>query len=342
MLSMVYPDHQWLPWRFKYVPKGIWREPNNRKEFIEWCADQLGITSLDQWYKINSTEFAEKCGSSMFNYYSRSYFGMLKDMYPQHEWDEDLFAIKPRTVRYMKALKSPRTFTIKLAQKYNLKQFEGWYQLKKQSFVSSGLFQKNQTMYEFLQQHFPEHEWLPFCFPVVPIRFWKDPEICRKWVKYLEDILDIKDLSDWKHVSRMTMEKYHGDRPLKKYGGKLAILAMVYPEHQFQSTKLNATQKHLFDIVEKYFHGQKVLMEARPKELKFQGSKWPLQLDIYLPDLRLAFEYQGEQHFRVNQMYKRQQLDVQQQKDEEKRKICKENNITLIEVPYWWNRGTNR
>ena len=31
----------------------------------------------------------------------------------------------------------------------------------------------------------------------------------------------------------------------------------------------------------------------------------------------------------------------QRERDEEKRKACKENEITLIEVPYWWNKETS-
>jgi hypothetical protein len=60
-----------------------------------------------------------------------------------------------------------------------------------------------------------------------------------------------------------------------------------------------------------------------------------VELDIYLPQIKLAFEYQGEQHF----------YDIhflgskwsQQQRDNEKKQLCIENGITLIEVPYWWD-----
>ena len=31
--------------------------------------------------------------------------------------------------------------------------------------------------------------------------------------------------------------------------------------------------------------------------------------------------------------------EAQQQRDEEKREACKQRNITLIEVPYWWDRS---
>lgn len=58
-------------------------------------------------------------------------------------------------------------------------------------------------------------------------------------------------------------------------------------------------------------------------------------LDIYIPDLRIGIEYQGEQHYRVvdffggeESFHKRQELD------ERKRKLCIENNVKLIEWKY--------
>ncbi len=54
----------------------------------------------------------------------------------------------------------------------------------------------------------------------------------------------------------------------------------------------------------------------------------------------MAFEYQGEHHFR-DIYHLGLPWHQQKQKDERKRKLCKENEITLIEIPYWWNKETS-
>src|SRR5437763_319392 len=61
-----------------------------------------------------------------------------------------------------------------------------------------------------------------------------------------------------------------------------------------------------------------------------------MELDVFVPDYSLAFEYQGQQHY-----YDAYELGPQwayQARDEEKREACRDKNITLIEIPYWWDQ----
>ena len=67
-----------------------------------------------------------------------------------------------------------------------------------------------------------------------------------------------------------------------------------------------------------------------------------MELDVFLPERNLAFEYQGRQHYEefwqsnttmpINDNWK----DISR-RDKEKKVACKANGIRLIEVPYTWN-----
>ena len=60
-----------------------------------------------------------------------------------------------------------------------------------------------------------------------------------------------------------------------------------------------------------------------------------MQLDVFVPRYSLAFEYQGQQHYdEVRLLGPR---EIYQQRDEEKRKACREKEITLVEIPFWWD-----
>ena len=57
-----------------------------------------------------------------------------------------------------------------------------------------------------------------------------------------------------------------------------------------------------------------------------------IELDILIPSLLLAFEYQGEQHYKDHFFGK---INQRNQIDQEKKLICNQIGITLIEIPYW-------
>jgi hypothetical protein len=71
-----------------------------------------------------------------------------------------------------------------------------------------------------------------------------------------------------------------------------------------------------------------------PKVVHSTG--FPIELDIFIEDLKLAIEYQGAQHYKP--LYWASDFTSQTMKDSEKKIICKKHGITLIEVPYWWDR----
>ena len=66
-----------------------------------------------------------------------------------------------------------------------------------------------------------------------------------------------------------------------------------------------------------------------------EGMERPLELDVFFPKELLAFEYQGEHHY--FDVYVLGDSWNQKQRDQEKRELCLQNGITLIDVPYWWN-----
>ncbi|KKL80946.1 hypothetical protein LCGC14_1999660 [marine sediment metagenome] len=61
-----------------------------------------------------------------------------------------------------------------------------------------------------------------------------------------------------------------------------------------------------------------------------------MHLDGFNEDLKLAFEYHGIQHFEFNPHFHNKNETFKQSKkdDEDKRNLCKLNDIVLIEVPY--------
>lgn len=61
-----------------------------------------------------------------------------------------------------------------------------------------------------------------------------------------------------------------------------------------------------------------------------------LFFDFYLPEYNICIEYNGEQHYKpINYFGGEDKFKIQQKRDNIKRKYCINNNILLIEIPYY-------
>lgn len=89
------------------------------------------------------------------------------------------------------------------------------------------------------------------------------------------------------------------------------------------------TETLLYSIIKNIFPTTTIIRHHRPEWLN------RLELDVFLPDLNLAFEYQGQQHFHpVDAWGGKTKLLELVERDKLKRTLCQSNNITLIEIDY--------
>lgn len=89
------------------------------------------------------------------------------------------------------------------------------------------------------------------------------------------------------------------------------------------------TQTFLANCVTAVLPGHEVLKEASPDWLR------PQRLDIYVPSVALAIEYQGEQHYAaIDHWGGEQGLADRQQMDARKRDACQRAGVVLIEWRY--------
>lgn len=70
-------------------------------------------------------------------------------------------------------------------------------------------------------------------------------------------------------------------------------------------------------------------------DLKYKNS---LHFDFWLPQYRVAIEYDGKQHYKSIEFFdKNEPLEVRQERDKIKNQYCKDNGINLIRIPYTYN-----
>jgi hypothetical protein len=88
-------------------------------------------------------------------------------------------------------------------------------------------------------------------------------------------------------------------------------------------------------VLQKIFN--KPFNSVRPDFLRnpVTGNNHNLELDCYDPELKLAVEYNGEQHYKYIPYFHKNKEAFHNQKyrDLIKRQMCRDNGVHLIEVP---------
>ena len=107
-------------------------------------------------------------------------------------------------------------------------------------------------------------------------------------------------------------------------------------ERKQENRKIILLEKRVFRQEEKLL---KILQEIFSDEyIKRHDRKVlkGLELDFLLREIRLAFEYDGEQHFdkKLCEEVFKSDFDALQKRDRKKDKLCKKKNITLIRIKY--------
>ncbi len=71
-------------------------------------------------------------------------------------------------------------------------------------------------------------------------------------------------------------------------------------------------------------------------------EKYPLRFDFYIVDYNLCIEYHGEQHYKpvrfsysISEKQSFENLKNQKARDKTKEKYCRDNDISLLVIPYW-------
>jgi hypothetical protein len=48
----MFPEYEWLPWKFSHSAKHFWEDVRNQRRFMEWAAKQLNIKGQSDWYNV--------------------------------------------------------------------------------------------------------------------------------------------------------------------------------------------------------------------------------------------------------------------------------------------------
>jgi hypothetical protein len=136
--------------------------------------------------------------------------------------------------------------------------------------------------------------------------------------------------------------EFVGVKPLQtpeiKYIDDEAMIENSYPYiRKVQNIpKTSKGEDILGEVIEDILQ-KEIERNVRPSFLRNPESGKSLELDCYIPEYKLAVEYNGIQHYKFPSAYHKTEKEFYDQlyRDRLKKKLCDEQGVYLIPVPYW-------
>ncbi len=150
-----------------------------------------------------------------------------------------------------------------------------------------------------------------------------------------ENILKIKNPVDWYRISEDQLHKLKVKYLLtRQYGSIFETLKKYRPEFNWDETKFIGVSfsgnKMLGASLRKIFPNLEII------ENYILPNSDSIKVSFFIPNLNIAFDYQKDREYGLSSSsgicYLKLQVDGQ------KLSLAKINNISLIFIPFWWDR----
>lgn len=314
-------------------PKDYWKYDSNRENFYSLLKEKYNYQTSDDWMNLSWKQIKDCGGSSLFSEFS---LNEIKCMICPELKDKIKNKQKNKEIGFWDNLQNVNIFLNKIREEYNFKDANDWNLLTKKKIIDIGgnsLLNKY-SIYKLKKLAHPEYD-----FKVIkkkPIGYWDKKENILDFFENLKKEYKLNTTEDWNRISKVQILKLGGSTLLSKFSLN-TIIQMACPDViNLQKEQKRSNQRWLFIQIEKLYPKEEIIEDYFHEEMtRISGA--PIQLDIFIINKNLAFEYQGIQHY-TDMPERFSSLELYQYRDSEKKRICKEVGISLIIIPYWWDQ----
>lgn len=339
----VFPEKTWDPFRFDFKPQGFWKKRSNQRKFLESLFAKKRYKVPDDVYDLSWQDVIRHGGAGLLREADNSFTKAILICFPEHDWIEWKF--NKVNGGFWRDDRNVSRYLKWLGSRLGYKSAIDWYAVNTKAFADNFGYSVLSLRFKgspiaAVKHLYPQRKWYEWKFSVCPNSFWHKAKNRKRYLEWLGRELRIKSYEDWYSVSNDKLYKNHGAGLLDYCKGSQALAIIeAFPEHAWDIEKfshMRMNQKRIFRIIRKRFSD--AVWQYKHPDLRFSDTGRKMELDIWIPSIKTAVEYQGQQHFfEVKSWGGRRALRRVQKRDAEKRKACKRCGIHLVEISYTWD-----
>jgi len=334
LLVEFFPELEWQLWRFKSLSPDFWTRFSLRNDFLNYLGEKLGLRDRNDWYSLTPSQIRYFGGEGLLRHYEYSVSYLLLSHFSSINWE--WWKFNPTPGFLWNDVKNQREYLdwlgVEMAfdspsQMSNLTvgDLEGKY-------GKGILFYHNNSIPVIIDFLYPEVAWK---MSVKGEESVNGVEYAK--FLYLSHAVKIKELRDWYRVSVSQIERWVGKSFVQSTKRLGEFLARLYPSHPWDESKFvdftkKSQQYELLSKLKSYFS-----TKSEDDIVENYKTSWlstsKIELDIFIPSLAVAYEYQGEQHFGENAALLN--LSLYRRCDLVKERFCSHLGISLLDVSFW-------
>jgi len=198
IVSAAFPQHTFLPWMFATVSKGYWQSPTNRREYVSWLKEHLGIAN-DKALKAH--HYSENHGDGLLAIYNRSPAQILASLGDAPSTSSTFSPSRQKF--FWNDMKNQTALAESIGKSFGVgDDLSRWYDVSVEAFAAHGglglvTSRYNGSLYAFLKAVYPEYKWEPWRFKKVPGQVLNDPATFRAVLRFTEASLGLRSAEDW-------------------------------------------------------------------------------------------------------------------------------------------------
>jgi len=190
------------------------------------------------------------------------------------------------------------------------------------------------SVYKMVKSVYHEHDWKVWKFAFIPGPTARDPTVIKEALQHVEKELKLSNPEDWYQVTELKLKELGVLSILLPLGGLPQALRQYIPDFTWEDERFAGARlsglKSLGVCLKALFPKDEVVPN-------FNISPG-FAVSYYIPTLKLAFDYQSYRSYELEGSIGHPEVVFKEPKglrDEAKR--C---GITLIFIPFWWDRST--
>lgn len=330
------------------APEGCWDNSKRCQQYLNWLAMELGITCDSDWYRVTRQDFNKNYGGSLLVREKRIVDILNKYLHPK-VFNELNFSFKPQS--FWTDQGNIRIFIEMIIENEKLIIPEDFNKinveiLKKYNGLS--LVHHYPSIADCIIQIFPEYRLNFWLFK--HSRNWLELSSQRQYLDWLGNKLGFTKQNDWYNINEEDFQKNYGGRLLDIYEHSISnCVSSIYLDKRWKKSNFYKqkfkNELRVFSILECIFPNYEVEYRYKHPYLRFKKSNRPIELDVFVPSLDFAVEYQGKQHYEPVEIFDgndqkkaEESFNNRVERDKEKQDLCKFFGITLVHIPHnQWN-----